>query len=89
MGFYFFWKLTCFLDIPVYSIGTGEKQFDIIDASLSELIGWSNVVGFESDTANVMVGKHNSVLPYVKAKQPNVICQGGDAVLPNCACLQE
>lgn len=29
-------------------------------------------MGFESDTTNVMVGKHNSFLSRVKDKQPNV-----------------
>ena len=38
--------------------------------------GTCNVVGFASDTTNVMVGVHNSVLSRVKAKQPKVFSLG-------------
>ena len=63
--------------MPVCNIVTGEKLFDLIDKSLSDRhIPWTNVVGFESDTANVMIERHNSVLSCVKAKQPNVFSQG-------------
>ena len=44
-------------------------------------IPWSNEVGFESDTTNVMVGKHNSVLSRVRAKQPNVLPKVVSAIL--------
>ena len=55
-------QVTRFLHIPVCNIGTGEKLFEAIDESLIERdIPWSKVVGFESDTTNVMVGKHNSM----------------------------
>ena len=55
--------VTRFLDMPVCNIATASKLFDCID-SLFEFknIPWSNVVGFESDTCNVMMGRHNSVL---------------------------
>ena len=32
------------------------------------------MVGFESDTTNVMVGKHNSLLSRIKDKQPSQGC---------------
>ena len=65
--------VTWFLDMPVCNIGTAEKLFDHIEAAIDERgIPWSNVVGFESDTTNVMMGKHSSVLSRVKVKQPMV-----------------
>ena len=55
--------------MPVCNIATAEKLFDALDTVLEEHeISWDNVVGFVSDTANVMVGLHNSVLSYVRAK---------------------
>jgi len=33
---------------------------------------WQNVVGFVSDSCNMMIGSQNSVLTRVKEKQPNV-----------------
>lgn len=55
--------VTRFLHMAACNNGTGEKLFEIIDEFLTERdIPWSNVVGFESDTTNAMVGKHNSVL---------------------------
>ena len=59
------------------NIGTAENLFELIDTFLTEKsLAWSNVVRFESDTTNVMVSKHNSVLSRVKAKQPKVYSQG-------------
>ena len=81
--------MTRFLDMPVCNIATGEKLFDLIDKSLSDRhIPWTNVVGFESDTANVMIGRHNSVLSRVKAKQPNVFSQGCTCHLANLCLLK-
>ena len=55
--------MTRFLDMPVCNIGSAENLFNHIDSCLEERgIPWSNVLGFESDTTNVMEGKHNSVL---------------------------
>ena len=63
--------------MPVCNIGTADKLFDAIDSTLQERnIPWCNVVGFESDTTNVMVGKHNSVLSRIKSEQPGVFSQG-------------
>lgn len=50
-------------------------------------IPWSNVIGFESDTTNVMVGKQNSVLSRVREKQPNVFSQGCVCHLANLCLL--
>ena len=58
-----------FLDMPVCNAGNAASLFELLDGVLeSKAIPWCNVVGFESDTANVMIGKHNSVLSRVKAK---------------------
>lgn len=80
--------VTRFLDRPICNIGTADKLFEAIDTALDERkIPWSNVVGFESDTANVMVGKHNSVLSRVKSKQPGVFSQGCVCHLSNLCLL--
>ena len=66
-------RVTRFLHMPVCNIRTADKLFDAIDSTLQERnIPWCNVVGFESDTTNVMVGKHNSVLSRIKSEQPGV-----------------
>lgn len=44
-------------------------------------------MGFESDTTNVMVGRHNSVLSRVQAKQPKVYSQGCVCHLTNLCLL--
>ena len=80
--------VTRFLDMPVCNIGTAEKLFELIDTSLTEKsLAWSNVVCLESDTTNVMVGKHNSVFSRVKAKQPKVYSQGYVCHLANLCLL--
>ena len=49
-----------FFDMPICNIA---YLFDLIDEALTKKKNpWSNVVGFESDTCNVMIGRHNSVL---------------------------
>ena len=63
--------------MPVCNIATAEKLFDALDTVMDEHeISRDNVVGFASDTANVMVGLHNSVLSHVRAKQPQVFSLG-------------
>ena len=80
--------VTRFLDMPVCNIGTAATLFERINASLEERsVPWANVVAFESDTTNVMVGKHNSVLLRVKEKQPHVYSQGCVCHLANLALL--
>ena len=80
--------VTHFLGMPVCNIGTVAKLFECISASLEERsIPWENVVAFEPDTTNVMVGKHNSVLSRVNEKQPQVYSQGCVCHLANLALL--
>ena len=59
--------VTRFLDAFICNIANGQTLFDAMNASLlSRSIPWTNVVGFASDSASVMVGKRNSVLSRVR-----------------------
>ena len=52
-------------------------MFEALDKVMEEHeIPWENVVGYASDTANVMVGAHNSVLSRIRDKQPKVFSLG-------------
>ena len=74
--------------MPVCNTGTASKLFEAIECSLSERrIPWSNVVGFESDTTNVIMEKHNSVVSRIRSKQPNVFSQGCVCHLSNLCLL--
>ena len=69
--------VTSFLDAPVCNIATGETLFNALDQVLAfRGIPWSNVVGFGSDSASVMVGKRNSVLSRVIQCQHHVFSLG-------------
>lgn len=81
--------VTRFLDMPICNAGDAASLFELLDSVLErQAIPWCNVVGFESDTANVMIGKHNSVLSRVKTKQPRVFSQGCVCHLANLCLLQ-
>ena len=67
--------MTRYLEMPTCNSGKGETLFALIDDSLKNSIPWSNVVAFESDTTNVVIGKHNLVLSCVKVMQPKVFSQ--------------
>ena len=67
-----------FLDMPVCNIPTGANLFSVLEATLSKYnILWSSIKGFSSDTANVMVGKHNSVLSRVREATDNHVFDFG------------
>lgn len=69
--------VTRFLAMTVCSIATTEALFNALDQELhSRNIPWSNVIGYASNTASVMVGAHNSVLSRVREKQSNVFSLG-------------
>ena len=69
--------ITQFLAMPVCNVSTAKALFDALEKELeSRGIPWSNLVGYASDTANVMVGAHNSVLSRSRSKQPKVIFLG-------------
>ena len=68
---------TRFLAMPICNIATAEKMFEALNKVMEENeIPWENVVGYASDTANVMVGAHNSVLSRIRDKQPLVFSLG-------------
>ena len=58
--------------MPVCNIATAEKMFEALTKVME--IPWENLVGYASDTANVMVGARNSVLSHIRDKQPQVFC---------------
>ena len=65
--------VTRFLDMPVCNISNSETLFNALDNVLTKRsIPWKNVVGIASDSANVMIGKRNSVLSRVLQQQPDV-----------------
>ena len=69
--------VTQFLGMPVCNIATGQSLFDALSHELaSRGIPWSNVIGFASDSASVMVGRRNSVLSRVCEQQPDVLSLG-------------
>ena len=52
-----------FLAMPVCNVATAQVMFDALSKELEcHKIPWSNVIGYTSDTASVMVGENNSVL---------------------------
>ncbi|KAH3816237.1 hypothetical protein DPMN_117750 [Dreissena polymorpha] len=52
--------------MPVCNIGTGDNLFSCLnEVFLERNIPWSNVIGYSSDNAPVMIGKSNSVLSRV------------------------
>ena len=58
-----------FLAMPVCNVDTAQAMFDLSKELECRKIPWSNVIGYTSDTASVMVGKNNSVLSRIKQKQ--------------------
>ena len=56
-----------FLAMPVCNVAIAQAMFDGLSKELEcHKIPWSNVIGYTSDTASVMVGKNNSVLSRIK-----------------------
>ena len=49
-----------FLAMPVCNVDTAQAMFDLSKELECHKIPWSNVIGYTSDTASVMVGKNNS-----------------------------
>lgn len=68
---------TSFLDMCMSSGGTAEELFTAIDDCLSSLkVPWENCVAVGVDNTNVNVGKHNSIMTRVKAKNDAVYTSG-------------
>ena len=69
--------VTRFLALLVCNIATAEVLFETLSNEIkSRGIPWSNMIGYGSDSASVMVGAHNSVLSRVRTKQPNIFSLG-------------
>ncbi|KAI6648087.1 hypothetical protein LOD99_11896 [Oopsacas minuta] len=65
--------MTRFLAMPICNIATAQNLFDALSTVFEKCnLPWENVIGFASDTANVMVGARNSVLSRIGEKQPRV-----------------
>jgi hypothetical protein len=63
--------------LQVVNRATGANLFAALEASfIRDGIPFSNLIGFGSDNAANMVGKHNSVWSRVEDKQPNCYLTG-------------
>lgn len=59
--------------MSVCNVATAETLFNALEQELvKRAIPWSNVTGYASDSASVMVGKRNSVLSRLLEKQPKL-----------------
>ena len=66
-----------FLALPECNIATAEALFESLSNEIeSHGIPWSNMIGYASDSASVMVGIRNSSLSRVRSKQPNIFSLG-------------
>ena len=69
--------VTRFLAMPICNEATAEALFGAMAEELrTRDIPWSNVIGYASDTASVIVGQHNSVLSRIHEKQPKLFSLG-------------
>ena len=70
-------SVTRFLALPVCNIATAEALFEALSVEIkSREIPWSNIIGYASDSASVMVGVRNSVFSRVRSKQPKIFSLG-------------
>lgn len=66
---------TNFFDMVEMKSGTAEDLYQALKQSLvTKHIPFSNLVGFSSDTTNVMVGEKHSVFSLLKQDFPNIVC---------------
>ena len=76
-----------FYALPVCNIATGQTPFELVDDAFTKHnIPWSNLLGFGSDGASVMLGSRNSALSLLRSMQPHLwhihcVCH----VAPLCA----
>lgn len=72
--------ITRFFDIIEVASGTANDLYLCLKLTLSKKnIPISNLVGFSSDTTNVMVGQHNSIFSHLKSDLPEI-------ALIKCSC---
>ena len=81
--------VTRFLALPVCNIATAEALFESLSNEIeSHGIPWSNMIGYASDSASVMVGVRNSVLSRVRSKQPKYLVLAVSVIWLLCVLLQ-
>ncbi|XP_031328947.1 uncharacterized protein LOC116170670 [Photinus pyralis] len=67
--------VTKFFDMIEISSGKAEDLYrSLKEVIVSKNIPLTNLVGFSSDTTNVMVGHNNSVFSFLKAELKNIVC---------------
>ncbi|XP_044744751.1 uncharacterized protein LOC123306698 [Coccinella septempunctata] len=67
--------ITQFFDLVETKGSTAQELFDVLKGSLdTRQIPLQNLVGFSSDTTNVMVGEHQSVFAHLKKCLPYIVC---------------
>lgn len=64
-----------FFDMLETKSGTADNLYNEFKKSLHyKGIPLTNVIGFSSDTTNVMAGDHNSVFTHLKKDCPEILC---------------
>ncbi|KAJ8937234.1 hypothetical protein NQ314_011989 [Rhamnusium bicolor] len=67
--------VTKFFDITETSVTTADELYKCLKNSISSKnIPLSNLVGFSSDTTNVMLGDNHSVYTHLKQDLPFIVC---------------
>lgn len=66
---------TSFFDMYEVTSSTAEDLYKgMIESISSKQIPLENLIGFSSDTTNVMVGQHQSVFALLKKHFPEIVC---------------
>ena len=64
---------TSFMGLQEVPQATASNLFECLDFHITQAgLGYKKIIGWNSDSASVMLGKHNSVVSRLKAKQPNL-----------------
>ena len=78
--------MTRYLAMPICNIATAVNLFGALKPVMEDCkLRWKNVVGYASDTANIMVGGRNSFLKYIQERQLNYFFF---FIWPTCVVLQ-
>ena len=86
---------TGFLGLQEVSVANASNLFECLDFHITQdSLSYDKLIGWNSDGASVMLGKHNSVVSRLKAKQPNYMLftvfsmyRISWLVMPSVACL--
>lgn len=66
--------ITCFFDLIRVENGTAAGLYEAIKESLIQRnIPLNNIIGYSSDTTNVMFGEHESVVSMLKKEIPHIV----------------